>query len=110
MSAADFAFSLHRPTPSKKAISPIKNAEFWANGLSIIMPDGIGDDSEITKNKNLGVVVEDFNKVDDTVFYKIDELRKSHRPSNQCVQFAKDFRSFDIVQSNYSKIIASLFN
>ena len=110
LSAADFAFSLHRPTPSKKAISPIKNAEFWANGLSIIMPDGIGDDSEITKNKNLGVVVEDFNKVDDTVFYKIDELRKSHRPSNQCVQFAKDFRYFDIVQSNYSKIIASLFN
>ncbi len=110
LSAADFAFSLHKPTPSKLAISPIKNAEFWANGLPIVMPDGIGDDSEITKNQNLGVVVEDFDKIDDAIFHKVDELRKSDRASNQCVQFAKDFRSFDIVESCYSKIIASLVN
>ncbi len=110
LSAADFAFSLHRPTPSKKAISPIKNAEFWANGLPIVMPDGIGDDSEITRNQNLGVVVEDFDNIDRAVFDKVEVLRKSDRSSNQCVQFAKDFRSFDIVESCYLKIIASLVN
>lgn len=110
LSAADFAFSLHKPTPSKKAISPIKNAEFWANGLPIMMPDGIGDDSEITRNQNLGVVVEDFDNINNAVFDKVEVLRKSNRSSNQCVQFAKDFRSFDIVESCYLKIIASLAN
>ena len=42
LSAADFAFGLHRPTTF---VSPIKHGECWANGLPTLLPDGVGDDS-----------------------------------------------------------------
>jgi glycosyltransferase involved in cell wall biosynthesis len=50
LSAADFAFSFVRPAESRKFCSPIKHGEYWANGLPIIMGEGIGDDSDIINN------------------------------------------------------------
>lgn len=56
LSAADFAFSLHYPSPAMRFVSPIKNGEYWANGLPIVISEGIGDDSELVTNFNIGVV------------------------------------------------------
>lgn len=53
LSAADFAFGLHRPTPF---VSPIKHGEYWANGLPILLPDGVGDDSAIMEAEGGGAV------------------------------------------------------
>lgn len=44
LSAADMAFSTIRFTPSKHAQCPVKNGEYWAAGLPVLMTDGIGDD------------------------------------------------------------------
>lgn len=44
LSAADLAFSTIRPAPSKRGQCPVKNGEYWAAGLPILMSDGIGDD------------------------------------------------------------------
>jgi glycosyltransferase involved in cell wall biosynthesis len=46
LSAADFAFGLHLPTPY---VSPVKVGEYWATGLPVLMADGVGDDSAIIK-------------------------------------------------------------
>jgi glycosyltransferase involved in cell wall biosynthesis len=53
LSAADFAFGLHRPTPF---VSPIKNGEYWASGLPILLTEGVGDDSGIIKQEGGGAV------------------------------------------------------
>ena len=53
LSAADFAFGLHRPT---LFVSPIKHGEYWANGLPIFLSDGVGDDSEIIKKEGGGAI------------------------------------------------------
>jgi hypothetical protein len=108
LSASDYAFSLHRPTPSKMAISPIKNAEFWANGLPIIMPDRIGDDSKQTKMSRLGVVVDDFSELSESVFESLEPLLEEDRLENDRVRFAKEHRGFDIVEKCYTKILASI--
>jgi polysaccharide pyruvyl transferase WcaK-like protein len=108
LSAADFAFSLHRPTPSKQAISPIKNAEFWANGLPIIMPDGIGDDSHLTKTHRLGVVIEDFSKISTDHFEELSSYFTENRKVNDRVRFAKEHRGFDIVEKCYAEILSSI--
>jgi hypothetical protein len=50
LSASDFAFSFVKPSPSRKFCSPIKDGEYWANGLPILMGEDIGDDSKIIKN------------------------------------------------------------
>ena len=53
LSAADFAFGLHLPTPY---VSPIKVGEYWANGLPVLMPEGVGDDSGIVTREGGGAV------------------------------------------------------
>ena len=53
LSAADFAFGLHRPT---LFVSPIKHGEYWANGLPIVLSDGVGDDSDIIKQEGGGAI------------------------------------------------------
>lgn len=109
LSASDIALSLHKPTPSKMAISPIKNAEYWSNGLPIIMPQGIGDDSEITsENPKLGLVIENFSNLDPENIDSILPLTKEDRLNNDRVRFAKTERSFDIVKDCYNKILSEL--
>ena len=53
LSAADFAFGLHRPTPY---VSPIKVGEYWASGLPVLLTDGVGDDSGIIAAEGGGAV------------------------------------------------------
>ena len=60
LSAADFGYALYhlRPrTPSKVVLSPIKNGEYWANGLPVLMTDGVGDEAtflEAARGRDLG--------------------------------------------------------
>jgi glycosyltransferase involved in cell wall biosynthesis len=56
LSIANFAFSNIKPAPCRQFCSPIKNGEYWAMGLPILSPDGIGDDSDIIKNEYGGVI------------------------------------------------------
>jgi len=58
LSAADFAFSTVRPSTHRKYCSPVKNGEYWANGLPILTATGIGDDSEIVNREHAGVVMD----------------------------------------------------
>jgi glycosyltransferase involved in cell wall biosynthesis len=57
LSAADFAFNLHVSSTVSHAFSPIKNGEYWANGLPIIISRNIGDDSEIIQKEGVGAVM-----------------------------------------------------
>ncbi|AMR27090.1 hypothetical protein A0257_08190 [Hymenobacter psoromatis] len=54
LSAADFGFGLHRPTPY---VSPIKVGEYWANGLPVLLTEGVGDDSGIIQQEGAGAVL-----------------------------------------------------
>lgn len=51
LSVADLALSLHRITRSSPYFSPVKNGEYWANGLPILLPQGVSDDSRIVVEK-----------------------------------------------------------
>jgi hypothetical protein len=53
LSAADFAYGLHRPTPY---VSPIKIGEYWANGLPVLLTSGVGDDSGIIAVEGGGAI------------------------------------------------------
>ncbi|MEQ8925914.1 MAG: hypothetical protein RLO81_08885 [Fulvivirga sp.] len=57
LSAADIGIVGVRPFPSKRYCSPIKTGEYWAAGLPVIIPRGIGDDFEIVESQNIGWVV-----------------------------------------------------
>lgn len=105
LSAADFGFSLHRTTPSSNALSPIKNGEYWANGLPIVLGEKIGDDSAIVEKKGGGTV---FRSVDEFEFENLNLMITSDRRDNVCVQIARDERSFENVTKIYHNILTSI--
>ena len=59
LSASDFAFSMVRPAPVRLYCSPIKDGEYWANGLPILSGDQIGEDSDIIKEEQAGAIFKD---------------------------------------------------
>ena len=62
LSAADAAISFVKPTYSKQASSPTKNAEYLACGLPIVVNAGVGDtDSQIATDR-VGVVISEFSE------------------------------------------------
>lgn len=109
LSAADFAFSLHSSSPSKKYLSPIKNGEYWANGLPIVMSENIGDDVDIIDNNQIGVIFnseqfeENLSKLPAMLKDPVGKSRKITIPD-----FAKRYRSFDIVHDQYTIIIDNI--
>ncbi len=106
LNAADFAFCLHRPHRFSRAYSPVKNGEYWACGLPVMIPDGIGDDSRILKETGLGVVVEDIGRPE-KYFPQLDALIKANR-KEEIRQLAVKYRNLDITQKAYIKLITRL--
>lgn len=106
LSAADFAFSVIKPTPHRNYCSPIKNGEYWACGLPILVPDGIGDDSEILKETGLGVVMSDLNNTQ-LYFTEIEKLIMENK-RNEIRELAVKYRNPEISQRVYEKLFGNL--
>ena len=63
LSASDIGFCAVRPIPSQRYSSPIKNGEYWACGLPIIIPEGVSDDFILVReNLNTGILIETENR------------------------------------------------
>ncbi|MBG15855.1 MAG: glycosyl transferase family 1 [Crocinitomicaceae bacterium] len=107
LSAADFAFSLQKPSPSKKYLSPIKNGEYWASGLPILITEGVGDDSDIIKfNKTSGVNL-DYSNFDESL-NKMKLILKTYTKETiieNNFKIASDERNFETTYKCYKKII-----
>lgn len=59
LAASDMGICAVRQFPSKRYCSPIKDGEYWANGLPVAIPTGVSDDYELTRENGLGVVIEE---------------------------------------------------
>lgn len=62
LTASDIAFSFIKPSYSKIASSPTKNAEYLASGLPILSNDGIGDTTEQLTEDRTGVIVTELSE------------------------------------------------
>lgn len=61
LSTADAALSFIKPSYSKIASSPTKNAEYLACGLPLIVNDKVGDTKEQVESDRTGVVISEFS-------------------------------------------------
>jgi glycosyltransferase involved in cell wall biosynthesis len=105
---ADFAFCPMKPIRSRRFSTPIKNGEYWAMGLPIVITKNISDDSDIIEANNIGSVLEELNitaykksveKIDELLNTSNgNELRKKIR------SIAERYRNFEIAQKVYSEI------
>ncbi|MCC9168861.1 glycosyltransferase [Pontibacter harenae] len=102
LSAADFAFATYKPGPSKKYLSPVKIGEYWANGLPVLLTEGVGDDSDIIKNEGGGAV---FNLTEEgsleKALDKIQQILKDTNHRQEIPNLARKYRSPDKIKEAY---------
>lgn len=106
LSTADFAFGLHQPTPF---VSPIKHGEYWANGLPILLPDGVGDDSAIVQREGGGVVF-DLTR-SGSVQKSLQELQKMMADSKYRAtshELAYRYRSLSTARIAYDTVVKNM--
>jgi len=107
LSIADFALAPYKPTLSKGYCTPIKDGEYWAMGLPVIITAGISADSELIKEFDIGYVLEDLNEHEYLkAMTKIDLLLKTDRFSlRQKIRLlAQNKRSLKGAEEIYSNI------
>ena len=108
LSLADFGINPQVPVPSKRYGSPIKNGEYWAMGLPVVISPGISEDSDIILQNEIGVVtnLKQIETMPEAV-RKMDHLLRNN--SRELLQekifgIAKKYRSFDIARKIYPLI------
>lgn len=105
---ADFAITPVRPVPTKRYCTPIKDGEYWAMGLPVIITKNISDDSDIVKKHSIGYVLEDLN--DDhyqASVRRMDELILDKGMQAKIKNVATRYRSFSIAREVYKKVYGS---
>lgn len=61
MALGDFAINPVRPVPTKRYCTSVKDGEYWAMGLPVVITPNIGEDSDLVRDRRIGAVVEEFN-------------------------------------------------
>jgi hypothetical protein len=95
LSASDFGYALIKPSPSKQYCSPIKVGEYWANGLPVVMPEGIGDDSVIMSENNCGCPL-------NSTTYDREKLLSIIPERERIMMVARAFRSENLRDNAYN--------
>ncbi|MDX9751437.1 MAG: glycosyltransferase [Flavobacteriales bacterium] len=105
LSSADLAFSPIKPSPIKRYQCPIKNGEYWACGLPIVMTDGISDDHVIMR-KGIGGQVFKHDLSDlDQAFAGV--ARTMARPGYRAEMraLAERYRSLELAREVYRTVV-----
>lgn len=108
LTLGDFAINPVKPVPTKKYCTSIKDGEYWAMGLPIVIPPNISDDSEIIEEHGIGSIIQEFNTDGYLkVVKEIDEMLKKHSRqvlSNRIRAVAVKYRSFSDAKKIYREI------
>lgn len=106
--AADFGICPMKSLPSRRFGTPIKNGEYWAMGLPIVITKNISDDSEIIDSNNIGFVLEELNTENyQNAVNKISELLSNTTQTDllRKIRFiAQKYRGFNIAKFVYEEI------
>lgn len=106
LSACDFAFNPQQPVPSKRYGTPVKDGEYWAMGLPIVILPDISDDSEIVKSENAGVILQSLSDDDMILAMKNTHrlLEENPHVHSHIREIAIKYRSYDIATKTYQDI------
>ena len=104
----DFGISPYNPVPSRKYSAPIKNAEYWALGLPVVITNNIADDSSIIDENNIGAVLKELTSEEYLkAVKKIDALLSSNSTKelyNKIRPFAERYKNFSIAEKVYEEL------
>lgn len=109
LAMADFGLNPVKPLPTKRYCTSVKDGEYWAMALPIVITPNISDDSDYIKEKGIGVIWEDTSyqgclKVCEEMdmLLKSDKLPDIKKEIRQLAIDVRDFKNFEkIYQTIY---------
>jgi glycosyltransferase involved in cell wall biosynthesis len=104
MQAGDFAICPVKPVPTKKYCTPVKDGEYWAIGLPVVITTNISDDSDIIRENGIGAVLNDLSaKSYAEAVTQIDNLlRKDKQELRSRIRaIASQYRNYSIAEKIY---------
>jgi glycosyltransferase involved in cell wall biosynthesis len=107
MGVADFAVTPVKPVATKRYCTPIKDGEYWALGLPVVIPAFISDDSQIIEEEGIGAVLQDLTPgAYLEAVKKIDVLLQGSRTElfRKIRAIAVRYRSFELAQEAYRNV------
>ncbi len=103
----DFGLTPVKPVPTKLYCTPLKDGEYWALGLPVVIPAGISDDSQIIEDNKIGAVLRNLNKEDyRQAVITIDRLLQKPRMENfrKIRAIAHRYRGQEIGRKVYKEV------
>jgi glycosyltransferase involved in cell wall biosynthesis len=113
MGLADFGITPVKPVPTKRYCSPVKDGEYWALGLPVIIPQNIGDDAEIIATHGIGAVLPELSlQAYEEAIRQIDQLLQGDRTALRAKirRVAQTYRGFHIAEKAYAAIYSTASN
>ncbi|MCC6841105.1 MAG: glycosyltransferase [Flavobacteriales bacterium] len=110
LSASDLAFSTIRYARHGLYQSPVKNGEYWANGLPILLCNGVGDDHRIIQERPYAGALFDLavpGSVDRAVEH-MKELVGQGVDRSAIMALAQEHRSVEIAERVYEEMFSAL--
>lgn len=106
LSLGDFALNPVKPVPTKRYCTSIKDGEYWAMGLPVIISPEISDDSAIISAENAGVVMNFRDRQQYVIAIKsLEELLMQGQPLQSKIRaIGEKYRSYSIAKKIYSTI------
>jgi glycosyltransferase involved in cell wall biosynthesis len=108
LNLADFAINPVKPVPSKRYCTSIKDGEYWATGLPVVITKDISDDSQIIAENQIGYVLKDLceEEYKNAIVAILEQKKKCGALAlkYKIRGIAKHYRSYDHSESIYRKI------
>lgn len=104
LNAADFGYTLVKETPTSEYCCPVKDGEYWATGLPVLITPRIGEDSEIISLHDAGAVLGvdgDTSKC----LKKIQDIIARHDHRERLTKLAGEFRSDRQQRMAYARLL-----
>ena len=108
LAMANFALSPLKPIPANQFTTPVKNGEYWAAGLPVVIPQNISEDSYIIEAENIGAVLSDlseesYQKAIERINILLKEENKQQL-SERIRLIANRYRNYEIAQHVYQEV------
>jgi hypothetical protein len=112
LSASDIAFSTIRYAPNGLYQSPVKNGEYWANGLPVLLCTGVSDDYLIIHEHPFSGAVFDLSEEGsvDTALFHLKELLRKGVDRGRIMELAHEHRSIGIAERVYADVFGTIIH
>jgi len=105
LSLGHFGICPVRPVPTKQFCTPIKNAEYWAMGLPVVITKNISTDSRLITSHHIGYELQALNNQEYLKAVKeIELLLKDELLAERIRAIAEQYRNYSIADKIYTEI------